>query len=351
MAKDWLCFYCQQPGHKAAVCPARKAKLTGFCYVPREGDSDFDSVGESQNVYDVIVNGHELKALLDTGSSLSLLKPCFVNNVNYVNTTSVQCMHGDVKQYPRAEVMVEVQEQMYLLNVAIVDNLPADIILGRDLPVLYELLQPTIKDSEHFVTTTTVDLACPALTRAQARAGLQPLPNLDSSLLQGGTKGPKKPRRQRRLEKYLGTPASDASVKGLEVNGWKVPGNIAQLQREDETLKPLFVKAEGDKPSNLCNEEYVVVNGVLYVRTSDVMHLIVPSCCRPLVLHLAHTVPWTGHLGQQKTYARISSRFYWPTLYTDVQTHCNMCHLPKDRCCVPAGQSTPATSPCHFCTF
>lgn len=60
-------------------------------------------------------------------------------------------------------------------------------------------------------------------------------------------------------------------MEGLEVNGWKVPGNIAQLQREDETLKPLFVKAECDKPSNLCNEEYVVMNGVLYVRTSDVM--------------------------------------------------------------------------------
>ncbi len=40
------------------------------CYVPREGDSDFDSVGESQNVYDVIVNGHELKALLDTEFSV-----------------------------------------------------------------------------------------------------------------------------------------------------------------------------------------------------------------------------------------------------------------------------------------
>ncbi len=69
------------------------------------------------------------------------------------------------------------------------------------------------------------------------------------------------------------------------------------------------------------------MNGVLYVRTSDVMRLIVPSCCRPLVLHLAHTVPWAGHLGQQKTYARISSRFYWPTLYTDVQTHCNTCAI------------------------
>ncbi|KAL1259084.1 hypothetical protein QQF64_009661 [Cirrhinus molitorella] len=86
-------------------------------------------------------------------------------------------------------------------------------------------------------------LPCPALTRAQARAGLQLLPDLDS-LLQGRTKGPKKSWRQRQLEKYLGTPTSDASVEGLEMNGWKVPGNTAQLQREDETLKPLFVKAE-----------------------------------------------------------------------------------------------------------
>ncbi len=70
-------------------------------------------------------------------------------------------------------------------------------------------------------------------------------------------------------------------MEGIEVNGWKVPGNIAQLQREDETLKPLFVKAEGDKPSNLCNEEYVVMNGWLYVLTSDVMRLIVPSCSAP----------------------------------------------------------------------
>ncbi|KAL0194735.1 hypothetical protein M9458_008307 [Cirrhinus mrigala] len=57
------------------------------------------------------------------------------------------------------------------------------------------------------------------------------------------------------------------------------------------------------------------------------MRLVVPSCYRPLVLHLAHTVPWAGHLGQQKTYSRISSRFYWPTLYTDVQTHCNTCAI------------------------
>ncbi len=143
-------------------------------------------------LYDVTVDGHYLKAMLDTGSSLSLLKPCFVSKVNYATTTSVQCVHGDIRQYPRAEVVVCAQEQSFLMNVVIVDDLPADIILGRDLPILYELLQATMNSET--VTSATVHKSCPAVTRAQSGAGLQPLPDLHSSLLQGGTKGPRKPR-------------------------------------------------------------------------------------------------------------------------------------------------------------
>lgn len=326
VGKGLICFYCQQPGHKASVCPVRKAKLTGFCYVPREEDNVRDSVEESQNMCKVTVNGHSLQALLDTGSTLSLLKPCFVPNVNYVNTTAVQCVHGDVKQYPRAEVVVEVYDQLYLLNVAIIDNLPADMILGQDLPVLNDLLQTT-KNSETATPSAIVEMSCPVVTRAQAKAGLQPLPDLDSSLLQGGTKGPRKSRRQRRLEKYMGTPVSKTSVDGLHVSGWRIPEDIAKLQREDESLKSLFEKAGCENAANLCNEKYVVLNGVLYLQTNDVTRLVVPTCCRHIVLHLAHTVPWAGHLGQQKTYARISSRFHWPTLYTDVQTYCNTCAI------------------------
>ncbi len=97
-SQELVCFYCQQPGHKATVCPVRKSKLTGFCYVPREEDKDVDSREESQMLYDVTVDGHSLKAMLDTGSSQSLLKPCFVSKVNYATTTSVQCVHGDIRQ-------------------------------------------------------------------------------------------------------------------------------------------------------------------------------------------------------------------------------------------------------------
>ncbi len=43
--------------------------------MPREEDKDVDSREESQMLYDVTVDGHSLKAMLDTGSSQSLLKP------------------------------------------------------------------------------------------------------------------------------------------------------------------------------------------------------------------------------------------------------------------------------------
>lgn len=54
-----------------------------------------------------------------------------MSHVPFDNLVSVQCVHVDVKQYPQKEVNVCVQDQTYLLNVAIVDDLPADMIGKR----------------------------------------------------------------------------------------------------------------------------------------------------------------------------------------------------------------------------
>lgn len=117
----------------------------------------------------------------------------------------------------------------------------------------------------------------------------------------------------------MGTPVSKPDTKGLEVHEWQIAENLADLQREDETLKTLFKKAKGSRKSNV-DEQCVIHNGILYAQTADVLRVVVS--CRPLVLDLTHTIPWAGHLAQQKTYMRISSRFYCPTMYTDVQPYC-----------------------------
>ncbi len=126
----------------------------------------------------VTVNGQCVNALLDTGSSLSLLKRSHMLHVPFAKLVNVQCVHGDVKQYPQTEVNVGVQDQMYLMNVAVVDDLPADMILGRDLPVLTELLHST---RDYVTTSDHAGAACPVVTRAQVKAGLKPLPDLHHS--------------------------------------------------------------------------------------------------------------------------------------------------------------------------
>ena len=57
----------------------------------------------------------------------------------------------------------------------------------------------------------------------------------------------------------------------------------------------------------------------------EVEQLILPAQCCHSVLQLAHTIPLVGHLGKDKTAQQILQRFYWPTLYKDVEDYCRSC--------------------------
>lgn len=175
-------------------------------------------------------------------------------------------------------------------------------MLGWDLPVLLDLLNENESLSEADSGgkgECTLIVSGPVLTRAQATAGVQPLPDFDS-LCEGGTKRPRKSRRQRRFEKQMWSAKPEAN-DSLVCNMWNVPENIAVLQSQDETLKCLFAKVGNEtKESCLGKEMFVLDNDVLYIVGNGCKRLVVPLSCRPLVMHLAHTVPWAGHLGCQK---------------------------------------------------
>ena len=338
--KDFVCFYCQQPGHKASVCPIRKAKVTGACYAPRlEVGLTGDKGLTVQRYKTVVVNGQHVTALLDTGSFMSLVKHSLVpvSSVDYSRQEDIVCVHGDSHPYPKADVTVTIDEQSYLLTVGVVEHLPVDAILGWDFPVLMDLLQ----DKELAVQTDSgemgdlgvnVNVVGPVITRAQAKAGVQPLPDLDSSLCEGGTKGLKKSRRQRRFEKQLwSTEPEKKSV--LSDAMWDVPENMSVLQRGDDTLKPLFAKVvEGVEGNYVGKTMFSVHQGLLYAVGDGRTRLVIPASCRPLVMHLAHTLPWAGHLGRHKTFLRTSSRFFWPSMYTDIQRYCTTCPTCQKTC-------------------
>ncbi|MEE6507657.1 hypothetical protein FKM82_027996 [Ascaphus truei] len=50
--------------------------------------------------------------------------------------------------------------------------------------------------------------------------------------------------------------------------------------------------------------------------------MLVPKGLIKTVFTLAHTLPWSGHLGRDKTTDRISSWFYWPGIHGDIMKLC-----------------------------
>ena len=59
--------------------------------------------------------------------------------------------------------------------------------------------------------------------------------------------------------------------------------------------------------------------------------LVAPKKLRPQVLKENHEVQ-AGHLGSEKTYARISERYYWPRVYSEVIKYvknCEACQRTK----------------------
>nr|XP_061827918.1 uncharacterized protein LOC133614004 [Nerophis lumbriciformis] len=323
--KDLICYHCQQPGHRAPVCPLKGPKLSSFCHVPHPSVSasvmapalapnpEPEAKPNTEPIMmPACVNGRPVQALLDTGSSMTLLNHSFVSlgNLDYQHATAIQCVHGDQKIYPVADVTIIIDDQAFLLRVGVLDHMPHDMILGRDLPILHDLVHQTHKQKVKSSFIPAIQEAYPVRTRAQtAKLGLEPLPDLDPSLCQGGQKGPPKSKSQRRLEKIQGTPllGDVSSLKPDEE--WQVPEDIRELQRADVSLAPLLAKM---KDANIPlqpnqGEKYVLEDGVLYVADQPENRLVVPTCCRPLVLHLAHSIPWAGHLGQDKTLVRVKA--------------------------------------------
>lgn len=147
-----------------------------------------------------------------------------------------------------------------------------EAVLGWDLPILLDLLLET--DQAEGIDSgergdVCMKVVCPVVTRAQAKAGVQPLPDLDSSLCEGGMKGPRKSRRPRRFEKQLKLPDPEKGKASFN-SIWEVPDNISVLQRGDETLKPLFAKVvEGPVGKFMGRERFVIDDNVLYAANEE----------------------------------------------------------------------------------
>ncbi len=101
---------------------------------------------------------------------------------------------------------------------------------------------------------------------------------------------------------------------------------LQKIQAADKTLGAVSRAAEGEPSS--AGIGFFKRGRLLYRRWQTpgqdaemaVEQLVLPLSCRATVLELAHSIPFVGHLGRDKTTRRILQRFYWPTTADDAES-------------------------------
>ncbi|KAL2092949.1 hypothetical protein ACEWY4_010261 [Coilia grayii] len=328
-----VCYHCKQEGHIKPECPHRKPKYSSHSCIPRPGEGSAGFMGRLQTLT-VMVNGNRATALLDSGSTQTLVQPHLLEKRDYIQgrRLKVLCVNGDEHDYPVADVYLEVQGQIYQVTVGVVERLSHPVVIGQDIVVLPELLQ----------NVQPVNLV---MTRAQCKTQAQQKDEDDTNatdmhelafaqadITPPARVKPRKTRRQRRQARLVGSVEENLPCVSSEDDWGEVADNFEQLQREDGTLKVAFERATHDGATapvvtDLSGEFYVVREGLLYHQPAEGRpeQLVVPTKLRGRVLEMGHDIPWSGHLSLSKTYDRIAARFYWPGLYTDVQRFCKSC--------------------------
>ena len=340
------CYSCGQVGHIAMHCPAKAL----FC---DEEDSFGAGVeGEVQEVVrEGLVEGKPAKVLLDTGSARTLVRRELVpeGKVLVGQGVAIRCAHGENVRYPLADIVVEVGGRQFAVRAGVADQLPVQILLGRDVPILLELLteNPSISQSELAAVTTRsqlsrVPIAEPSESIVQDQVVVAPLapdqvvvdeesegdnPSMDfaDDLFEGGRERPQLTRSQKRAARH--EHAAEHGTSDRTGVSSMTRGQLIECQVADATLEAARAEAAGGGDTT----RFFYLDGMLYRRkksdaddaTTD--QLVLPVQCRQQVMAVAHAIPLGGHLGKRKTTQRVTQRFYWPTISRDVAEFCHSC--------------------------
>ena len=128
------CHWCKNWGHIAAVCPQRLQSGVRATSRPAflSTSTEVETNCEDKFVRNGKVDGKPIKILLDTGSKMSIVRADLVNQTrwNVKDGMPIQCVHGDQLIYPTAEVLLEVDGWSKSLRVALVPQVPVDMIVG-----------------------------------------------------------------------------------------------------------------------------------------------------------------------------------------------------------------------------
>lgn len=144
--------------------------------------------------------------------------------------------------------------------------------------------------------------------------------------------------------------------------------DIAALQESCSEVGPIYkYMVHGQMPENKAEQQKLIISSEQYVIREDVLYhfydskskkhkrreesfsqLVVPKCLREDVILAYHD--GNAHLGFDKTYSAIKSRYYWQRMYADIDVHvrtCDTCQKSKRNYNNDKAPLTPLPVPSH----
>lgn len=132
------------------------------------------------------------------------------------------------------------------------------------------------------------------------------------------------------------TPETENQIPDQEVSD--LEKKIAEKQREDTHLRRIIEYLEHgtlpDEPKEaeqlkIVSERYTIERGLLLyqpnVRAIDAV-LEIPTSMIPEILQQQHNSAFGAHLGMDKMYGKIKTRYHWRTMYKDIRDYCRSCY-------------------------
>ena len=147
------------------------------------------------------------------------------------------------------------------------------------------------------------------------------------------------------LSRSFPEPTPVATVS-LQLNSLDL-SNFAPAQQADDYCSRIIKVLQGDSsvqmPAFTYVSQFLLKDGLLYRRTcrGKRPRLVIPVSLQNDVLKEAHDSPVAGHLGFSKTLGRISSKYFWAKMSTDVKFWVQSCFT----CQVHKAQPAPGRAP------
>ena len=328
--KPITCYGCGEVGHIRPNCPNK---------VRRVKSPESDSVME----VDGWLAGSAVQGLrVDTGADRTIVSADCVPESAYLKKTVIlDSWRG--KQFSKhrvAKLTIKVGTTEIAAEVAVADKLDCPALLGNDLgtPMKVQLLSMVLERVKKAQPVVCEEKAASIRgTRAQtsseqkkdredelasAESGADPvaLEDIfdfpDAYFEQDPIPTP--------VEEWSTLPEVSVVEVPLPSLATSDSNSLVEEQQADVSLKELLQLAlTGEKG-------YSFDKGILVHSTSDglgdrVQRIVVPVGRRQCVMEMAHSNVVAGHFGVKKTFGRISCKFLWPRMWSEVKAYVRMC--------------------------